>query len=97
MIVKNLTRKICRMMAVPVFVSAVFLGMANFSNATPGQGSPWTHGDWSSRVAWEARYALSQSANGVSNFQTTNDSYGQRWYGDWNYVASLVCLSKSSS
>lgn len=46
-------------------------------------GHLWTHGDWSSRVAWEARRALSESANGLSNWPV-----GNSWLGDWNYVAS---------
>lgn len=46
-------------------------------------GYSWTHGDWSSRVAWEARKALSESANGSSNWPV-----GNYWLGDWNYVAS---------
>ena len=55
-------------------------GMVDNSWAISGEGHPWTHGDWSSRVAWEARYALSQSSNGTSGTQTS--------YGNRNYVAS---------
>ena len=52
----------------------------------PGFG--WNYGDWSSRIAWEARYALSRSANGSSAWPVNPDKYGPRWLGDWNYVDS---------
>lgn len=48
-------------------------------------GFPWTHGDWSSRVRWEARKALSENASGTSSWPVSNSSY---WLGDWDYVAS---------
>lgn len=46
-------------------------------------GFAWAYGDWSSRVAWEARRALSQRADGTSAWSITNG-----YLGDWNYVAS---------
>jgi hypothetical protein len=57
-------------------------------NAIDLRGFAWSHGDWCTRVVWEARHALSASASGVSNWPVSQDSYGPRWYGDWNYVAS---------
>lgn len=45
----------------------------------------WTHGDWSSRVLYEARYALSAiNHNGTSNNLNNTSA---KIYGDWNYVA----------
>lgn len=59
-------------------------GMVIPSYATVnGPGFTWNHGDYSSRVRWEARYALSRSANG-----TSTNPYGNSWFGDWDYVAS---------
>jgi|GEM_PF-2282036 len=55
-------------------------------NATTGYA--WTYGDWTARVNWEARYALSMAAKGVSGRSLSADRYGPRWYGDWNYVGS---------
>lgn len=52
--------------------------------AVVGEAHAWTHGDWSSRVAYEARYALSQSANGTSSLSRSGGGY----YGDWDYVGS---------
>lgn len=43
-------------------------------------------GDWSSRVAWEARYALNHWANGVTAHQVGDDAYGYRWLADWDYI-----------
>lgn len=65
----------------------LFLSVAPAS-ATPGETTyEWSHGDWTSRIVWEARYALSQSANGVSNNSNYN-YYPPIWYGDWDYPAS---------
>ncbi len=47
---------------------------------------PFPGGDWSSRVLWEARHALSQSASGTSAWSISVDKYGPRWLGDWNYA-----------
>lgn len=58
--------------------------VGSISQAVVGEGHLWTHSDWSSRVAYEARYALSQSANGVSSRPIPGVGY----YGDWNYVAN---------
>lgn len=50
------------------------------------EGHAWTHSDWSSRVLWEARYALSQNADGESSTSAGSGVY-KKWYGDWNYTA----------
>lgn len=39
-------------------------------------------GDWSSRVAWEARKALDPRADGTSNYRISGDAY----YGDYDYA-----------
>lgn len=66
---------------------SMIIGVVTISSATENEGHYWTHGDWSSRVAWEARHALSRSATGSSAWPINSDSHGPRWYGDWNYVA----------
>ncbi len=55
--------------------------------AEVGEAHEWTHGDWSSRVLWEAKYALSQAADGYSS-NTTGSGIYKKWYGDWDYVNS---------
>jgi hypothetical protein len=53
--------------------------------ATVGEGHAWTHSDWSSRVLYEARYALSAANHdGTSNNPHNTASV---IYGDWDYVA----------
>lgn len=59
------------------------------SDKPGGPGFTWTHGDWSSRVLWEARYALSQSANGISKLPISSiPGNNLGWYGDWDYPTS---------
>lgn len=51
------------------------------------EGHSWQHGDWTSRVLYEARYALNKNANGTSGV-TQGSGAQQKWYGDWDYVSS---------
>ncbi len=62
----------------------LFLGMSSV-NAQPYEAHAWTHGDWSSRVLYEARHALSKSNDGYSSNSDGSDIY-QKWYGDWDYA-----------
>lgn len=57
------------------------------ANAQVGESHAWTHGDWSSRVLWEARYALSQNADGYSS-KSSGSGLSKIWYGDWDYSNS---------
>lgn len=55
-----------------------------------GNSHVWTHGDWSSRILYEARYALSSAyANGYSS-NTTGSGIYQKWYGDWDYTSDDI-------
>lgn len=69
------------------------------SDKVGGPGFTWTHGDWSFRVLWEARYALSQSANGISKLPISNvPGNNLGWYGDWDYPAKdLKALEQSKA
>jgi hypothetical protein len=59
------------------------------------EGHAWTHGDWSSRVLYEARYALSASNhNGTSN---NSHNTSTKIYGDWNYVADDASAHSNAS
>lgn len=52
---------------------------------------PFPGGDWSSRVLWEARYALSRRADGSSAAPVYRDNTNTlvlQYYGDWDYVNS---------
>lgn len=59
-------------------------------NAQDLRVGPFPGGDWSSRVLWEARYALSQRADGSSKFPVyrTGSTLIREFYGDWNYARS---------
>ncbi len=65
------------------------LAISSFSTskaiAEVGESHNWTHSDWSSRVLWEARYALSQDADGYSS-NYSGSGLSKKWYGDWDYV-----------
>lgn len=80
-------RRLLTFMLLFVAVSVFCLIFAGTTLAVQGEGHKWTHGDWSARVLWEARYALSKSANGYSS-STTGTGIYQKWYGDWDYVAN---------
>lgn len=69
-----------------VLISCILLPTAH-AEARSGEAHTWNHGDWTSRVLWEARRALSQSASGYSSNSAGSGQY-QKWYADWNYVAS---------
>lgn len=61
---------------------------AGLMNERDRRGFAWAYGDWSSRVHWEAKRALSQAANGYSNWRGGDDRYGPQWLADWDYVSS---------
>jgi hypothetical protein len=72
------------------------VGIEQNKVAQVDEGHAWTHGDWSSRVLYEARYALSASNhNGTSNNPNNTST---KIYGDWNYVANdAYAHSKASA
>lgn len=58
-------------------------------NAQDRRAGPFPGGDWSSRVLWEARYALSRSANGSSSAPIyENAGKLKGFWGDWDYANS---------
>ncbi len=62
------------------------------TNAQDRRVGPFPGGDWSSRVLWEARHALSQRNDGSSSSVAyrpwPNNRLVMQYYGDWNYAAS---------
>ncbi len=74
-----------KLMGVFCLVAVLLFATVVLSEAVTGY---WQNGDWSARIAWEARKALSKKADGTSGWKATNDPYGSRWYGDYDYVAS---------
>lgn len=48
----------------------------------------WPAGDWSANVAWEARHAMSNRHDGMSNWPVPGDAYGPRWLADRCYTGS---------
>ncbi|MCG2686667.1 hypothetical protein L6278_00845 [Candidatus Parcubacteria bacterium] len=63
--------------------------ISSINQAVVNEGHSWTHADWSSRVLYEARYALSRTyADGTSNNPIGTSPNYTAYYGDWNYVAN---------
>ncbi|NVN97188.1 hypothetical protein HXX01_03080 [Candidatus Nomurabacteria bacterium] len=83
-----------RMAAVFLFAVIAFTSSAVQSYAASSKSGPWPYGDWSSRVVYEARRALSPRADGTSAQPIASGGY----YGDWNYTASdTYALSKAAA
>ncbi|MFH1193674.1 MAG: hypothetical protein V1661_01625 [bacterium] len=58
--------------------------VGSIQQAVVGEGHTWAHDDWSWRVLYEARYALSQQHHDG----TSNNSFSGGYYGDWDYVGN---------
>ena len=59
----------------------------------------WPSGDWSSRIVWEAKKALSSAyatSGTLPSGQTTATGY-PAWFGNWNYTADDVWARDKAS
>ncbi len=78
-------KKIFGVLVVSLTVFVAFFFSANQTRAEVGESHSWSHSDWSSRVLWEAKYALSQDADGYSD-NHSGSGLSEKWYGDWDYA-----------
>lgn len=77
-----------------VFVAFLFAGcgedgvsVGSKTSALTNEVHPWSHGDWSWRILYEARHAV-KKWGGECLSNPSNPGLYDKCFGSWNYVAS---------